>query len=1024
MEKHLSNPDEREDRNIPDPVELKLYRGRIAEAASRAALEKEPDPAGIWAEAAGPGSYTWLWTTGIKRAPTVLGWAALVICLLATLGGFVDIPLFTGELLAAPQMPVFSSVTLGMVAFALLAMRPGAAESAVQAGVALCYFTIAVCMALLALRMVGIDPDVWGSDALRSPSVAALVNNPALALCLLTIDRDPPRYRWQRALIPLVGIIFLISVLTKGYQAALDANVQTDISILGSATVILIYVGYVFLRPDRGLAGFLSSTGPGPSMARLLVPTAVVIPLTMVMVDLISEGLESGESAFIKGLDRLLMLVLLIWMITYASIRLQRFYDRWKQANSELASQASVLTRMSEGVVVLRIADSRIVLTNPQFDEMHGFDRGELIGRNIDVIAPDDLSEDEVQMRVDVLHELADKGETSYENRSVRKDGTDIWSRVNGVITTVPEHGPVLILVKYDVTGERIAKSAGRDAEMRFRQVFEQSPIGLCLVTPEGRFEKVNRSFESITGYSAGELSEMTFADITHPDDLEEDVAMTGELFAGERDGFSMEKRYIRKNGEVVWIYLTVTMLRDQDGKPNQALSMVEDITERQRLSQQLKYLADHDPLTGLYNRRRFEEELSSAIDSGHGRGIAILVIDLDNFKFVNDSFGHTIGDRLIVRTAELLKSRLRSDDTLARQGGDEYVVVLRDISPEDALTTAEELVRLISRDVRIVGAEHSARVTASIGVAVSSEISPVPEETLMMQADIAMYEAKDAGRNGARVFQPGEDSHVTLGIDWAGKLRSALENEELLVYAQPIHRLNGEGPPHHELFVRMRDRSGSIIMPGAFLPTAERHDLVQELDSWVISKAISTLAELEGDGCPRLQINLSGRTVGDPKLPEFVQGELSRAGVDPSNLIFEVTETSAIGNMTGAQEFSARMNELGCGFALDDFGTGFASFYYLKHLAFDYVKIDGEFVQNLASDPVNRLLVKALVEISKGMGKRTVAEQVEDARTLEVLREFGVDFVQGHYLGRPRPLDRSELASLPALPLDTALPG
>jgi diguanylate cyclase (GGDEF)-like protein/PAS domain S-box-containing protein len=1024
LEDHLPNADEREDRNIPDREERRLYRGRIAEAASRAALERGPDPDAIWAEAAGPGSYRWLWTRGIRQAPLIFGLSALVICVLSTLAGFVDIPVFTGEFLAAPQMPVFSSVMLGLVALALLLSRPGANEQADAIAAALCYFIISVCLTLLVLRLVGMSPDIWGSGASRAPSTAALVNNPALALCVLTIDRDPPLFRWQRFLIPTVGIVFLISVLTKGYQAALESGVQTDISILGATVALLLYFGYVLMRPDRGMAAFLSSSGPGPSMARLLVPTAVVIPFTMIAVDLIADGLTSGQAAFIKGLDRMLMLILLLWMITYASKRLQRFYESWKRASSELASQASVLTRMSEGVVVMRISDSRIVLTNPQFDEMHGYERGELVGRHIDILAPTDLSEEEVQMRSEVLRELADLGETSYENRSVRKDGTDIWSRVNGVITTVPEHGPVLILVKYDVTEDRIAKSAGRDAEMRFRQVFEQSPIGLCLVSSDGRFEQVNQTFELITGYTQDELSSMTFADITHPADLEEDLALTGELFAGERDGFSMEKRYIRKNGEVVWIYLTVAMLRDADGHPYQALSMVEDITERQRLSQQLQYLADHDPLTGLYNRRRFEEELSSAITSGHGRGIAILVIDLDNFKFVNDSFGHTIGDRLIVRTAELLKSRLRSDDTLARQGGDEFVVVLQDITPEDALSTAEELVRLVARDVRIEGAEHSARITASIGVAVASEGKPVPEETLMMQADIAMYEAKDAGRNGARVFQPGEDSHVTLGIDWAGRLRSALENDELLVYAQPIHRLGAPGPPHYELFIRMRDRSGSIIMPGAFLPTAERHDLVQELDAWVIRKAISTLAAIDADECPRLQINLSGRTVGDPKLPDFVHGELERTGVNPSNLIFEVTETSAIGNMTRAQEFSARMNELGCGFALDDFGTGFASFYYLKHLAFDYVKIDGEFVQNLSSDPVNRLLVRALVEISSGMGKQTVAEQVEDAQTLEMLREYGVDFVQGHYLGRPRPLDRSDLTALPATPLDATIGG
>jgi len=1024
MEKHLRNPDERADLNIPDPVERQLYRGRIAEAASKAAQEKGPDPEAIWAEAAGPGSIRWLWTRFIQGAPTVLGWVALAFCAAAVVGWLGGIGWIAGEVLSGPAFPIASAFLLAPLAVSLLLLRPGASETATRAAKAIAWVVIAASLFLLAIDLANVELIDWGQESLRSPAFAALVDIPLLALCLITVDRDAPRYRWQSTLTPAVGIVFLASLLTGSYDEVIGTAAGPDSSYTGALTLILIYTGFILMRPDRGLAAFLSTTGPGPSMARLLLPTALLMALTMILAELVAEGLDAQGAAFVKGLDKILMLVLLLWMVTYASRRLQRFYESWNQANSELASQANVLTRMSEGVVVMRISDSRIVLTNPQFDAMHGYGRGELIGRHIDVIAPTDLSEDEIAMRSEVLRELADRGETSYENRSVRKDGADIWSRVNGVIATVPDHGPVLILVKYDVTEDLAAKHAGRDAEIRFRQVFEQSPIGLCLVSADGSFEKVNQSFEIITGYSAEELATMTFADITYPDDLEQDLALTGDLFSGERDGFTMEKRYVRKNGEVVWVYLTVAMLRDADGRPNQALSMVEDITERQRLSQQLQYLADHDPLTGLYNRRRFEEELTSAITSGHARGIAILVIDLDNFKFVNDSFGHTVGDRLIVRTAELLKSRLRSDDTLARQGGDEFVVVLRDITPEDALATAEELVQLVARDVRIEGAEHSTRVTASIGVAVASEGEPVPEETLMMQADIAMYEAKDAGRNSARVFRPGEDSHVTIGIDWAGRLRSALENDEMMIYAQPILRLGEPGPPHFELFIRMRARNGEIILPGAFLPTAERHDLVQELDQWVIRKAISALAAVEGDVTPRLQINLSGRTVGDSRLADFVQAELAEAGVDPSSLVFEVTETSAIGNMTRAQEFSARMNELGCGFALDDFGTGFASFYYLKHLAFDYVKIDGEFVQNLASDPVNRLLVRALVEISRGMGKRTVAEQVEDARTLEMLREYEVDFVQGHYLGRPRPLDRIDLTSAPAIPMDTAIRG
>lgn len=1015
---HQSNRDERVDRNIPDPVERRLYRDRMAEVAGRAAREVDSNPDSIWAEAAGPGSYRWFWTRGIRVAATVLGWGAILVSALAVLGWILDQPWLAGGFVSGPSFRIASAGLTGLLGISLLLLRQGRSAASATLGRVVACVALTVPLLLILTTLTGIELVQWGTGQLAKPSSAALVNIPLLAICLLTVDLGAPRFRWHRILGPFLGIVFLAAMLTDGYQAVMISQNVPDYSPFGAVTVVLLYLGFVLMRPDRGVAAFLSASGPGPSMARLLVPTALAIPLTIVIVELVAAGLNRSEAAFIKGLDKMFMLILLLWMITYASLRLQRFYERWKQASTELASQANVLARMSEGVVVMRVKDTRIVLTNPQFDAMHGYEPGELSGSRIDIIAPKDLSEEEIAMRTRVLHELAETGETSYENRSVRKDGSDIWSRVNGVVTSVPEHGPVLILVKYDVTSERLTRLAGRDAEMRFRQVFEQSPIGLCLVAPDGKFDQVNESFEAITGFDAEELVGMTFADITHPDDLEEDLAVTGSLFAGERDGFTMEKRYIRKNGEVVWVYLTVAMLRDQEGRSYKALSMVEDITERQQLSRQLKYLADHDPLTGLYNRRRFEEELSSAIDSGHGDGIAILVIDLDNFKFVNDSFGHTVGDRLIVQTAELLRSRLRTDDTLARQGGDEFVVVLRDVATEDALLTAEELVRLVRREVLVEGTEHPGRVTASIGVAVASEGLPVPYETLMMQADIAMYEAKDGGRNGVRVFRPGEETSVTLGIDWAGRLRSALENDELLVYVQPIHRLGTDGPSHFELFVRMRDRSGSIILPGAFLPTAERHDLVQELDAWMIRKAISTLAAIEPELCPRLQINISGRTVSESKLPGLVQGELERTGVDPASLIFEVTETSAIGNMTKAQEFSTRMNELGCGFALDDFGTGFASFHYLKHIAFDYVKIDGEFVQDLASDPVNRLLVKALAEISTGMGKQTVAEQVEDARTLEMLREFGVDFVQGHYLGRPRPLERTDLTLKPTGPL------
>ncbi|MGB0119434.1 MAG: EAL domain-containing protein, partial [Solirubrobacterales bacterium] len=394
-------------------------------------------------------------------------------------------------------------------------------------------------------------------------------------------------------------------------------------------------------------------------------------------------------------------------------------------------------------------------------------------------------------------------------------------------------------------------------------------------------------------------------------------------------------------------------------------------------------------------------------------RGLAILNIDLDNFKFINDTYGHSVGDKLIVRTAELLRSRLRSTDILARQGGDEYVVIMRDVDRAGALQLANDLARLVASEVRVDGSNYSARVTASIGVAFADPEQDITEEKLMIHADVAMYEVKDSGRNGARLYDPQEASNVGQSMDWVQKIRAALSEDRFVLYAQPISSFRPGGRTHHELFLRMVDEDGEIVPPGAFLPVAERHDLIQEIDRWVIRRAIRILAHYPGgENGPRLCVNLSGRSVGNPAVLEIISTELSETGVDPSGLILEVTETSAIGNIASAQTFASSLARLGCRFALDDFGTGFASFYYLKHIDCDYVKIDGEFIRQIASDPTDRLLVKALVQISKGMGKLTVAEQVEDAETLELLREYGVDFAQGYHLGRPCPVEDIDLAS------------
>ncbi len=965
-----------------------------------------PIPADAWDEA-NAGSFRGVWLGFATHAPALGGGLALFCAGSVALGWLTGSTVLQGAYFEFPPVTGWTAVLLGLFGTAVLLSRPGADGRARhrRAGKFVAVAAIAGSAILITNEICGCLLFDWAAEgAWQQPISGPVVMILLLSLGVLMIDAGPTRYRWNDFLNPLIAGALMVGLLAFGYQLDLGFG-RMDPAF--SPTILLVaavaYLAYFFLRPDRGIAGFMLSPGPGPAMARFLVPTVLLLPVLISASTLCEPLIGVRES---DGLGDVLLLLVLLVVIAVTSRRLQRFYRAWQVAEASRAERAAVLSSMSEGVAMVREEDRKIVLTNPQFDRIYGYGAGELVGRPFACLMPDDLSPDEQAEEESLERELLRSGEITREGRSVHRDGSTIWARRNVSTADHPEHGPVRIVVAADITAERLAKEAGARALDRFRQVFEQSPIGICLVRPDGTFERVNSAYERITGYTAGELEGVPFTEITHADDLEEDRRLAKSLFAGEIDRYGLEKRNIRKDGDVVWVDLTVARLSEVAGDDPRALYMVEDITERHQFHQRLQHMVDHDALSGLFGRRRFREELAAALDGPPHSPVALLSLDLDNLKFVNDSFGHTVGDQLIVRAAEVLRAHLDGAGILARPGGDEFAVLLPGLDGEAARLLAEGLAEAISGQVRVGVADRTVQLTVSIGVATAETGEDASTEQILMEADIAMYDAKASGRNCVRLYDRTGDPDMAESIDWHSRIGRALESGGFRLYAQPIVNLDGTGPAFFELLIRMRDDDESIVQPGTFLPIAERHDLIQDIDQWVISSAIKALAGFDlSSETLRFSVNLSGRSVGDPRLPDFIATELDRYRVDPGSLVFEITETGAISDMTGARKLAEELGLLGCSMALDDFGTGFASFYNLKHIDCDYLKIDGEFVHDLSTERDNRLLVRSLVYAARAMGKLTVAEGVEDGDSLELLKQFGVDYAQGYYLGAPKPL-------------------
>lgn len=590
------------------------------------------------------------------------------------------------------------------------------------------------------------------------------------------------------------------------------------------------------------------------------------------------------------------------------------------------------------------------------------------------------------------------------------------------------ERGALDFLIKQQIVSTLLAKAlryaterthtllALKASESRYRELYENVVAGVFQTTPDGKFMAANPALVRLLGYaSEDELLELSIGEdlYVHADDRANwlhNMASAGEIR-------NAELVLRRKDGRKIVVLENSRAVRDEQARILYYEGTLTDITEAHELSRQLSYEASHDALSGLINRREFEIRLQRALDSAQATGAvhAVCYLDLDQFKVINDTCGHVAGDELLRQLAQLLQSRVRSNDALARLGGDEFGLLLHDCSMPDAMSIANALLKAVEQ-YQFVWGTSTFTVGASIGlVPLSSGFRRITQ--VLQAADAACYAAKDQGRNRVHVYQE-NDAVVAQRhgeMQWVARVKQALNDNRFLLEAQPIVAIHPgaeeqlDAPRAYELLLRMREEDGSIVPPGAFLPAVERYNLTQRVDRWVISHALHWLAAHPAitQRIARVYVNLSGDSLGDPQLQEFIRGVLDETSVAPAKIGFEITETAAIGNLTRANQLIGELRRLGCTFSLDDFGSGVSSFAYLKALTVDWLKIDGLFVGNIGHDRIDYEMVRSITDIGHVMGKKVVAESVESAVVLGQLKQIGVDYAQGIALGAPGPMEK-----------------
>ncbi|MEX1266722.1 MAG: EAL domain-containing protein, partial [Woeseia sp.] len=651
-----------------------------------------------------------------------------------------------------------------------------------------------------------------------------------------------------------------------------------------------------------------------------------------------------------------------------------------------------------------------IITVNPALVEMLGYDSAEELqasGRT-PMLYVNPIDRERVFARLEAQGYVR-----NFEYRLRRKDGREIVVLENSRAIydkdgkVVAHEGTIT-----DITDRKVAETRVFEEKERAQVTLQSIGDGVITTDAEGRIDYINPVAQDLTGWeirsARGKPIEeiMTIVNEHTRSSVENPVMRC--LKEGRVIALAENAVLIAAEGNEIPIQDSAAPIRDRIGNIIGAVMVFHDVSKETRLFRQLSYQASHDAVTGLINRREFENRLVTALDSTHGNTRlthGLLYIDLDQFKVVNDTFGHTAGDELLLQVSKIIQANIRSTDIVARLGGDEFGVLLERCDEQRAMEVAESI-RDAIEEHRFTWQDAFTNVRCSIGIVIVNPDSGNIAK-IMSAADVACYSAKDMGRNQVHLYRDSDASLRHEEMKWVSRITSAIEDDRLELFYQPIIGIgleNRNARGHYELLLRMRDKDGELVGPNQFIPAAERYNMMSMLDRWVIREALTRLADRNPGDAARftLAINLSGTSLSEDRFLEFVIRELETAKLPQGAICFEITETAAISNLSRVVHFMQTLKKLGCMFSLDDFGSGLSSFTYLKNLPVDYIKIDGQFIRNVVDNSVDESMVRAINQVGQAMGIKTIAERVENREVMDKLGSLGVAFAQGYFIARP----------------------